>query len=77
MNLSGIIIQKFLIGDDFMATSSITHNFVLTEKESIERFIQAIEEAERDKEQREVSSVSYGRLLTDSKEIIELMSKIR
>ena len=60
-----------------MATSSITHNFVLTEKESIERFIQAIEEAERDKEQREVSSVSYGRLLTDSKEIIELMSKIK
>ena len=60
-----------------MATSSITHNFVLTEKESIEGFIRAIEEAERDKEQREVSNVSYGRLLTDSKEIIELMSKIK
>ena len=60
-----------------MATSSITHNFVLTEKESIEGFIRAIEEAERDKEQRKVSNVSYGRLLTDSKEIIELMSKIK
>ena len=60
-----------------MATSSITHNFVLTEKESIEGFIRAIEEAERDKEQREVSNVSYGRLLTDSKEIIELISKIK
>ena len=60
-----------------MATSSITHNFVLTERESIEGFIRAIEEAERDKEQREVSKVSYGRLLTDSKEIIELMSKIK
>lgn len=59
-----------------MTTSSITHNFVLTEKESIEVFIRAIEEAERDKEQREVSNISYGRLLTDSKEIIELMSKI-
>ena len=60
-----------------MATSSITHNFVLTERESIEGFIRAIEEAERDKEQREVSNVSYGRLLTDSKEIIELMSRIK
>ena len=60
-----------------MATSSITHNFVLTERDSIEGFIRAIEEAERDKEQREMSNVSYGRLLTDSKEIIELMSKIK
>ncbi|MBR1438883.1 MAG: hypothetical protein IJ587_10145 [Synergistaceae bacterium] len=60
-----------------MATSSITHNFILSDRESIEGFIRAIEEAERDKEQREVSNVSYGRLLTDSKEIIELMSKIK
>ena len=60
-----------------MATSSITHNFVLTERESIEGFIQAIEEAEIDNEQREASNVSYDRLLTDSKEITKLMSKIK
>ena len=29
-----------------MATSSITHNFVLSDKKSIEGFIRAIEEAE-------------------------------
>ncbi len=60
----------------FMATSSITHNFVLSDRKSIEGFIRAIEEAENEKEQRPVSSVSYGRLLTDRKEIIELMNKI-
>ena len=58
-----------------MATSSITHNFVLSDKKSIEGFIHAIEEAERDKQQRHVSDISYGRLLTDRKEIIELMRK--
>ena len=60
-----------------MATSSITHNFVLSDRESADGFVRAIEEAERDKAQREVSNVSYGRLLTDRKEIIELMSKIK
>ena len=58
-----------------MATSSITHNFVLSDKKSIEGFIHAIEEAEKDKQQRNVSDISYGRLLTDRKEIIELMRK--
>ena len=58
-----------------MATSSITHNFVLSDKKSIEGFIHAIEEAERDKQQRHMSDISYGRLLTDRKEIIELMRK--
>ena len=60
-----------------MATSSITHNFVLSDRESAEGFIRAIEEAERDKVQRSTSNISYGRLLTDRKEIIELMSKIQ
>ena len=60
-----------------MATSSITHNFVLSDRESAEGFIRAIEEAERDKAKCRVSNISYGRLLTDRKEIIELMSKIK
>lgn len=59
----------------FMATSSITHNFVLSDKESVERFINAIELAELDKANSRPSHVSHGRLLTDRKEIIKLMNK--
>lgn len=58
-----------------MATSSITHNFVLSDRESAEGFIHAVEEAERDQSLRIVSGDSYGRLLTDRKEIIALMSR--
>ncbi len=58
-----------------MATSSITHNFVLSDRESAEGFIHAVEEAERDQALRIVSGDSYGRLLTDRKEIIALMSR--
>ena len=31
-----------------MATSSITHNFVLSDRESVERFIEAVELSEHD-----------------------------
>lgn len=61
----------------YVATSSITHNFVLSDRKSIEGFINALDEAEKDKAQRSISNISYGRLLTDRKEIIELMSKIK
>ncbi len=50
-----------------MATSSITHNFVLSDRESIECFIRAIEEAEQD---RHIARPLQGRLLTDSNEIV-------
>lgn len=53
-----------------MATSSITHNFVLSSRESVEGFIRAIEEAEKD---RPVARPLQGRLLTDSNEIVNLM----
>lgn len=56
----------------FMATSSITHNFVLSDRKSIEGFIRAIEEAEND---RPVARPLQGRLLTDSNEIINLMAR--
>lgn len=58
-----------------MATSSITHNFVLSDKKSAEGFIHAVEEAERDQSHRILSEGLYGRLLTDRKEIIALMSR--
>ncbi len=31
-----------------MATSSITHNFIISDEKAIERFIRAIEESEKD-----------------------------
>lgn len=55
-----------------MATSSITHNFVLSDPNSIKRFVEAIEESERDRTPKEKLS---GRQLTNSKEILALMAK--
>lgn len=57
-----------------MATSSITHNFVLSDRESVERFIEAVELSEHDEKK---PRIAYGRLLTDKREIWELMSKIK
>ena len=57
-----------------MATSSITHNFVLSDRESVERFIEVVELSEHDEKK---PRFAYGRLLTDKREIWELMSKIK
>ena len=57
-----------------MATSSITHNFVVSSPDSIERFVTALDKAEQD---RIPNQVLPGRQLTDSKEILALMSKRR
>lgn len=59
-------------GGAVMATSSITHNFVVSDPESVKRFIQAIEEAEYDRAPKQTLP---GRQLTDSDEILALMSK--
>ena len=55
-----------------MATSSITHNFVLSDRKSVDGFIRAIEEAEKD---RPIPRPLQGRLLTDSSEIVNLMAR--
>lgn len=55
-----------------MATSSITHNFVISSPESVEKFITAIEEAESDRTSKQTLP---GRQLTDSDEILALMAK--
>lgn len=55
-----------------MATSSITHNFVISNPESIEKFIIALDEAECDRRPRHILP---GRQLTDSAEILTLMEK--
>lgn len=55
-----------------MPTSSITHNFVVSNPESIKRFIRAIDEADRDRTPKQVLP---GRQLKDPKEILALMTK--
>ncbi len=55
-----------------MATSSITHNFVISDPKSVKRLIAAIEEAEYD---RTPQRTLPGRQLTDSNEILTLMAK--
>lgn len=55
-----------------MATSSITHNFVISNPESVKKFITAIEEAEHDRMRK---TTLPGRQLTDPSEILALMAK--
>ena len=55
-----------------MATSSITHNFVISNPKSIERFVAALDEAERDRTPKQVLP---GRQLTKPQEILSLMAK--
>lgn len=52
-----------------MATSSITHNFVVSDPK---RFIEALEEADRDRTPKQAIPC---RQLTDPKEILEFMAK--
>ena len=47
----------------YVATSSITHNFVLSDRKSIEGFINALDEAEKDKAQRSISNMIDKKLL--------------
>ncbi len=55
-----------------MATSSITHNFVISNPKSIEHFVAALDESERDRTPKQVLP---GRQLTDPQEILSLMAK--
>lgn len=57
-----------------MATSSVTHNFVITTNEGVEKFVSAMEVAE--KEHFPAIKVN-GRRWTDAKEIALLMKKRR
>ena len=57
-----------------MLTSSITHHFVLSNPNSINSFVQAIEESDRDRTPKQKLP---GRQLTDPKEILALMPKVK
>ena len=55
-----------------MATSSITHSFVISNPKSVQRFISALEESEHDRTPKQLLP---GRKLTNPKEILDLMAK--
>lgn len=57
-----------------MPTSSITHNFVISNPDSVKRFVEAIVEADRD---RTPKYTLPGRQLTDPQEILALMAKMK
>ena len=66
------IINTQKLGGVRMATSSITHNFVISNPNSVKRFIAAIDEADRDRTPKQTLP---GRQLTNPQEILALMSK--
>ena len=55
-----------------MATSSITHNFVISNPNSVKLFIATIDEADRDRTPKQTLP---GCQLTNPQEILALMSK--
>ncbi|RGX99305.1 hypothetical protein DXA57_12910 [Blautia sp. OF03-15BH] len=55
-----------------MATSSITHNFVVSNPNSVKRFVATIDEADRDRTPKQTLP---GRQLTNPQKILALMSK--
>lgn len=57
-----------------MATSSITHNFVISDPESVERFIQALDEADKDRTPPRKEPIS--RELTDPDEIMAVTRRL-
>ena len=58
-----------------LATSSITHNFILSDKRAAERFIHAIEESEIERANRHETHSCNVKLAVSEQEILELMAK--
>ena len=57
-----------------MATSSVTHNFVISGEERVQRFIDALDAADKDRTPKK--DLPY-RELTDPQEIAHLMKRWR
>ena len=58
-----------------MATSSITHNFFITDPAAVERFVQALEESEEEAKHRPPAE-PVGRILTDPGEIHDFVARL-
>ena len=55
-----------------MATSSITYNFILSDKEAVEGFIRAVEDSESERLSSCEIHSSHGRLAVDPQEILKI-----
>lgn len=55
-----------------MATSSITYNFILSDKKAVEGFIRAVEDSERERLSSCEIHSSHGRLAVDPQEILKI-----
>lgn len=55
-----------------MATSSITHNFVISGPERVQRFIDALDAADKDRAPRKPAAI---RELKDPKDLSEFMAR--
>lgn len=55
-----------------MATSSITHNFVISSPKNVQNFVSAMDKASKVPQKRQELP---GRQLTDPKEILDLMAR--
>ncbi|MBO6291165.1 MAG: hypothetical protein J6N51_02735 [Selenomonas sp.] len=59
-----------------MATSSITHNFFITDPKAAERFVLALEESEEEAKHRKPVEPP-GRILTEPKELADFATRIK
>ncbi|MBO6178782.1 MAG: hypothetical protein J6O04_06390 [Selenomonadaceae bacterium] len=59
-----------------MATSSITHNFFITDPAAVERFVKALDEAEEEKRNRKPKK-PVGRELTNPEELANFAMRIK
>ena len=55
-----------------LATSSITHNFVISGTERVQRFIDALDAADKDRAPKKPAAI---REIRDSKELSEFMAR--
>lgn len=59
-----------------MPTSSIFHNFVITDKEAAEHFIEALEESKAEQAKHPIMRLSGLELEPDDPKLIELIKKM-
>ena len=59
-----------------MPTSSIFHNFVITDKETSEHFIEALEESKAEQAKHPIMRLSGLELEPDDPKLVELIKKM-
>lgn len=59
-----------------MPTSSIFHNFVITDKEAAEHFIEALEESKAEQAKHPIMRLSGLELKPDDPKLVELIKKM-